>query len=131
MLELMEEKELYLAAFSDFEKALGNAASAWPHALRTAAIERFAEVGFPGPRDEDWKFTSLAALRDTPFKLAAPTDRIDPYEVRRLIGVTGPAPRLVFVNGRFVEDLSPLGGLPVGVTVVRLAEALASHRALV
>jgi len=33
-------------------------------------LARFAELGFPGPRDEEWRFTSLAPLLKVPFELA-------------------------------------------------------------
>ena len=68
MIDLMEEKEVYLAEFSRFEKELGDRAGAWPHALRTVAIERFAELGFPTIKDEDWRFTNVAPIAKLPFK---------------------------------------------------------------
>ncbi len=132
MIDVMEEKEVYLAEFSRFEKALGERADAWPHALRTQAIERFAELGFPGPRDEDWKFTPLAPLAEVPFKLAGP-----PEQRPALADVLGAAldlgapTRLVFVNGRFAPGLSVTAALPEGVIVGSLAEAMQKRREVV
>ena len=34
----------------------------WLRALRGAALTRFDEVGFPTPRQEDWKYTSVAPI---------------------------------------------------------------------
>src|SRR6266545_7650878 len=124
MIDLMEEKEVYLAEFSRFEKELGNRVSAWPHALRTAAIERFAEVGFPTSRDEDWKFTPLAPLAQVPFKLASDLDWVSAGETLRSLGFDiAKYPPLVFCNGRLAQKLSPPRTFPPGVVVMRLPSA--------
>jgi Fe-S cluster assembly protein SufD len=123
MIDLMEETEVYLAEFSRFEKELGGRASAWPHPLRAQAMERFAELGFPGPRDEDWKFTSLAPLAQIPFKLAADAD-CDPDLLRSLGVDRTDAQTVVFCNGK----LSPARALPTGVVVAQLAGG-EDHRA--
>jgi Fe-S cluster assembly protein SufD len=128
MIDVMEEKELYLAEFSRFEKALRGKGPAWLQGLRAAAIERFAELGFPGPRDEDWKFTSLTALRETAFK---PAPVIDAHkDIPGQIGFEMPGQRLVFVNGRYASDLSTHDALPRGVVVGSLAAALQKQPAL-
>ncbi len=36
--------------------------------LRRAAIARFGELGFPGERDEDWKFTNVGPIVRTPMR---------------------------------------------------------------
>src|SRR5262249_15324790 len=126
MIDLMEEKEVYLVEFSRFEKGLGERAAGWPHALRAQAVERFAELGFPGPRDEDWKFTSLAPLAEVPFKLATGQEGhgLSADDALRTALDLGAPTRLVFVNGRFAPQLSATGALPAGVTVGSLADAL-------
>ena len=47
----------YREAFARLQPQLGGTAS-----LRVAAMQRFAELGFPGARDEAWKYTSLRRL---------------------------------------------------------------------
>src|SRR5262245_18237338 len=101
MIDVMKEQDHYAEAFSQFEvETAGD--PAWLRRLRKAAIARFGELGFPGPRDEDWKFTSVAALAQTPFALVAAS----PFAVRG-------------------------GKLPAGVVVCSLAEAVVKHSALV
>jgi len=39
---------------------------------REAAIRRFAALGLPTPRHEDWKYTSLSALKDAAFEPVSP-----------------------------------------------------------
>ena len=40
---------------------------ALPEDARRRAIARFASLGFPTQRDEDWKYTSVAAIAGTSF----------------------------------------------------------------
>ncbi|HYT89870.1 MAG TPA: Fe-S cluster assembly protein SufD, partial [Gemmataceae bacterium] len=107
--------------------------SAWPHALRTAAIERFAEVGFPTSRDEDWKFTSLTPLAEIPFKLASGHE-LHSFTAEgssdNALDIAATV-RLVFVNGRLAPDLSTPGALPGNVVIGSLAAAMEQHRTLV
>jgi Fe-S cluster assembly protein SufD len=62
MIETMSEKDTYLAHQAQFEKERGNRDPDWLRHVREAATERFAELGFPTTRHEDWKFTN-ARLR--------------------------------------------------------------------
>ncbi len=71
MMEVMEEKEHYLDAFSQIEKALPGSAAV--QRLRKSAIARFAELGFPTVGDEEWRFTNLAPLVRIPFQPATRT----------------------------------------------------------
>jgi Fe-S cluster assembly protein SufD len=57
----------YLEAFH----ALGAAQQpGWLCALRDRGFARFCEVGFPTTRNEDWRFTNVSAIAQTPFQLA-------------------------------------------------------------
>ena len=47
--------------------ALNANAPAWLPKLRHAAIESFAELGFPTTHDEEWIYTNVSALASTPF----------------------------------------------------------------
>ena len=53
----------YRAAFESLRPAFGVDA-----AQRTAAFERFAELGFPAPREEAWKYTSLRRMESRKFQ---------------------------------------------------------------
>ncbi|NUO84178.1 hypothetical protein HUU05_29245 [candidate division KSB1 bacterium] len=66
-----DSKAWYLSNFDFFESKLnGNATQAF-HQKRRAAISKFAELGFPTTRNEEWKYTNLAALASRKFKLAS------------------------------------------------------------
>jgi Fe-S cluster assembly protein SufD len=61
----------HLDAFSEAEKRLPGHDRPAVARLRRSAIARFGELGFPGERNEDWKFTSVAPVLRTPMQLPA------------------------------------------------------------
>lgn len=86
---------------------------------RRAALDAALRDGLPGPRTESWKYTPLRALERRAFAHAMESAEIDPA---LLAGIQ--APRLVFVNGVFANDLSDTGGLADGVELLPLSQAL-------
>lgn len=134
--EATAARDRYLASFARFEEGLNGQRDTPAHSLRRAAIERFAAVGFPTTRDEEWRFTNVAPIARTPFQ---PAPRLDPDAVLRaevdrwaagLLGETAGA-LLVFVNGFHSPALSSVGPLPAGVRVGSLSEALQQEPSLV
>ncbi len=88
--------------------------------LRAKASSRFREVGFPTPRLEEWRFTNLREVAETPFALPRPSGLdpdIDPW------CVSG-AHRLVMVDGCYAPELSDLDGFPESAVLTSLADAL-------
>ena len=121
----MTSKETFLTAFDQLERR-GLTGPAWLRQRRGEAIARFAERGFPTPRDEDWKHTSLAPIMATAFDLNPDDDGLEPSEDAIAPFCVG-APtwtRLVFVNGRFSAKLSRLRPLGGSVRIGSLGEAL-------
>ncbi len=98
----------------------------WLESLRKSAIAQFESTGFPTTKQEEWRFTNVKAIAETPFKLGEhPTDgRIIERATEFSFGKAA-ACELVFINGLFSQQLSRLGKLPRGVTVKSLAEAIA------
>jgi Fe-S cluster assembly protein SufD len=89
-------------------------------APRRAALGQALETGLPAQRRERWKYTSLRALERRSFVPAAALPA--PLDVTAL--ALPAAPRLVFSNGRCVPGLSDLAGLPDGVGMRPLSQAL-------
>jgi Fe-S cluster assembly protein SufD len=89
--------------------------------LREAGFERFMTLGFPGPKTEAWKYTSIGRLARAEFELAPAADltpaSIQPYLVPE-------ARHLVFVNGHFSAGLSDIESENDGGIVGSLARAL-------
>jgi Fe-S cluster assembly protein SufD len=93
----------------------------WLRELRRDAAARFARLGLPSPRVEQWKYTNLNTLAVVPFEKGELADGAS----RSVALPSALAPhRLVFVNGRYRPDHSLLSGLPSAVTVTSLADAL-------
>jgi Fe-S cluster assembly protein SufD len=128
---LKEQEGIYLKSFAQVESALNEHAPAWLPKLRHAAIESFAELGFPKPRDEEWLYTNVSTLASTPF---APSNVTLTEEIRERIAGLPLADlgcnRLTFLNGRFVPELSQLQDIPKGVKAGSLASAWKDHGAL-
>ncbi len=124
---LTTEHTTELASYQgDFDRLAEAAtpAPAWLRARRQAAFDRFAAMGFPTTRQEDWKYTNVAPIARQPFRLAAPPAAVSPAAIAPFgFGEPGWS-QLVFVDGRYAPALSSLAGLPDGVRVTSLADAL-------
>ncbi|MGB9625230.1 MAG: Fe-S cluster assembly protein SufD, partial [Phycisphaerae bacterium] len=123
----------YLEDFERFEKR-GGGNPAWMAPIRKAAISRFAEMGFPTTRDEEWRFTNVAPIAGAVFRRVEPApppgrEAVSPF----LLGAAA-RNRLVFVNGHFAPQLSQTACGPDGVCATNLhrtpgreADILAAH----
>src|SRR5437667_4448556 len=113
--QLMKEADPYLAKFERFENE--SKPPSWLFPLRKAGIARFAELGFPTTRNEDWRFTNVAPIAKLPFQpvFDADAEDVSAAALGELTFAKVAGPRLVFVNGRFASDLSTARTLPGGV----------------
>jgi Fe-S cluster assembly protein SufD len=97
----------------------------WLEPVRRAAADRFAEVGFPSSRDEEWRFTPIGPIAKAPWRPSpgvtpkVSADRLAPFIFGHPEWST-----VVFVNGAYSKALSRVMELPRGVRVGSLAEAL-------
>jgi len=121
--------ETYVRQFEAFAGNGGSEGPAWLPGVRRAAIERFAAVGFPTSRDEEWRFTPVGPIAHAEFRPAIPgtvtREALAPF----LFG-HGEWPQLVFVNGKYAPELSAVPALPSGVKLGNLARALRREGAL-
>ncbi len=113
-------------AFSElFELAATAGSPPWLADLRLAGAMRFAAVGLPGSKDEEWRFTPVGGLAGTAWRTPAASPALDAAALAPFR--FDPAwPTLVLVDGRFDAALSQLGGLPDGVVLRPLTEAIAA-----
>ncbi len=91
--------------------------------LREDAFAGFEAKGLPHRRLESWRYTDLRSLVREAMPLARKSGRPQTI-VDRLALQTIPGTRLVSIDGVFSPADSDLDGLPAGVTVRGLAEAL-------
>ena len=101
----------------------------WLAGRRLGAAQRFADAGFPDPRQEEWKYTNVRPIATKPFATAESDAPVAADAIGEL-GFEGlDAYRLVFVDGRFRAELSDLEGLPEGATVHSLSLMLGDDSA--
>ena len=112
-------------AFSGVLEHRPQGGARWLDDLRSRGAAKFAALGIPTVRDEEWRFTNVSALGSLDFALAGPISGA----AERLHGFayTDAPLRLVIVNGRFDTTLSRAKGLPAGVVAGSLAVALKDH----
>ncbi|MCG6659253.1 Fe-S cluster assembly protein SufD [Halomonas campisalis] len=94
----------------------------WIAARRQAGAARFEALGFPTRRVEEWKYTDVRPIAGGDFALAETAD----FSPAAAAALTLPldAHRLTFVDGVFSAELSQLDGLPAGVALLPLSQAL-------
>ncbi|MGM0522184.1 MAG: Fe-S cluster assembly protein SufD, partial [Pseudomonadota bacterium] len=97
----------------------------WIAARRQAGAARFEAMGFPTRRDEEWKYTDVRAISQTNFALAENAE----FSQAGAAALTLPvdAYRLTFVDGVFSAALSDLDGLPQGLQILPLSQALTEN----
>jgi Fe-S cluster assembly protein SufD len=126
----MINQDRYREQFAQLQSGRTGARLPWLQRARTAAFERFAELGLPTVRDEDWKYTSVATLEKRAFKVAPESfDGVDADQLAQLALAHALADThlLVFINGRHAPGLSRVGRLPCGAEVGSLPAAIANH----
>jgi Fe-S cluster assembly protein SufD len=104
------------------------AAPAWLNETRAQALEQLTRDGLPGPRSEQWKYSSLRALGQRSYQRGDTAAATRPIEagLLALAGVDGP--RLVFVNGVYRPDLSDLPQIE-GLVIGNLADTVEAEPA--
>jgi Fe-S cluster assembly protein SufD len=122
-----QELATYREGFGGFEKSAAGNRLAWLRNLRRDAFARFAEVGIPTTHVEDWRFTNLSSLAQTPFRLARDGRNSVSAQSLEPFHISGSACQLVFLNGRYSPELSSVGKLPSGVIVSNLAAEIESE----
>ena len=101
-----ESKERYIAAFEQSQSNGNGAAPAWLKKLRRDGIASFAAQGFPTPKDEEWKYTSVEPIASLPLAQSQGSQRrIDADEIIARSFADATCPRLVFINGVWTREL--------------------------
>jgi len=94
--------------------------------LRMSAEARLEGRDLPTTKDEDWKYTDLKALANTPFGVAPKTTvDISGYLLPEMVGT-----RQVFVNGHHAPHASCTSAVPAGVRFLPLSIASEACHAL-
>ena len=111
-----EELSTYLDIFGSRAEQR-RAGPAWLVERRNRGMQQFAEQGFPSTKHEEYRYTNLAPIAKTPFRIAGggavTFDDLAPFLYNEIKG-----DRLVFVNGQFSRPLSSVAAPKAAVTTI-------------
>lgn len=119
--ELVKSENHYLTAFRELVPTMP-----WLELVRSGAIDRFEQLGFPTVRDEEFKYTNLASLAKERFQPATRAVEVI-ADVERFAYPETAGAHLVVVNGFLSEELSTRTGLD-DVVAIDLFSAVADAR---
>ena len=96
--------------FNAFEVGLNGKSKTEIHKVRRNAIEAFENLGLPGSKNEEYKFTDLkkALNKHFDFKTIDARGSIDKEEIAQYMLPGLKANVLIFVNGHFESELSTI-----------------------
>ncbi len=114
----------YSAEYEQVIDSLPGQSLTWLKALRSDAFNSFSDKGFPSLREEEWRYTNVAAIEKKLFspQLEIGTNDIDKEWLTNYS--LQDAYTVVLVNGRISLEHSTLAGLPDNVCVLGMADAL-------
>ena len=126
MAQVAERHDTYAADFEAFRStpAFG---PEWLRTARTSAFARFLDRGFPTTRDEEWKFTNVAPIAAARFRRVSGGPRVTAAAIEPFLFSDAFRLQAVVVNGQLSSELSSLAGLPDGLTISSLADALSAQ----
>ncbi len=110
MKTIEKKNDWYLQSFDILEKSLNGESKTPIHSIRRNAFARFLELGFPTVRDEEWRFTNIAQIRNSSFEPAfrSPEEGITKTDLEKLFLTESSSARLVFINGHYSHKFSQL-----------------------
>lgn len=130
--EITARVSSYREAFDVLQIRTAENGASWLQRLRANAMERFEELGFPSVKDEEWKYTNVAAIAKGDFKIGTSPEVTSPASAaEELLSLGSPetaASQLVFVNGNLRTELSSVTGLPEEIVAIDLSEAVMDER---
>jgi Fe-S cluster assembly protein SufD len=132
--EIVKQENSSLEALRARHSEIAADGPSWVARLRESAMERFAELGFPSVKEEEWKYTNVAPISKLNFASTHVGSRqVTTAEVARLGCPEAANSQLVFVNGVLRGNLSSTSALPAGVVAMNLSQALLEdeHRELI
>jgi Fe-S cluster assembly protein SufD len=95
-----EQTGAWLAEFTSQPKA-----EPWIQALRDSAFERFAKLGFPTTREEEWRFTNVAAIARANWKVGDGSGQPIPEAARQHLGKHAPENPFTALNTAFLDRI--------------------------
>ena len=127
--QLATQSSSYDTAFRSLLEKTGSAEPSWLRRMREDSFAQFERTGFPSVKEEEWRYTNVAAIAKLKFAPASANGHPGGNEfiVMRVYDEARQS-RLFFVNGVLQRAQSSVEALPAGVSVIDIGEALADGR---
>jgi len=122
--ELAKTENNYQAAFRVARES--NSTVPWLELVRSSAMDRFEQLGFPTVHGEEWKYTNLAPVAKESF-VPAVRPSASAIDASQFVYPETAGAHLVVVNGFLSEELSDKSGLE-NVVAIDLLSAVADAR---
>ncbi|MEZ5757716.1 MAG: Fe-S cluster assembly protein SufD [Emcibacteraceae bacterium] len=117
----------YENVFAAQKNKLPGAELSWFNDIRQSSMAKFVEVGLPGPRVEEWKYTNLTPLKSEIYETADNETSI-PADIWADLTVLAEAGlKVVFINGYFNEAYSKIDSQS-GITLKSLPDFFKSDQ---
>ncbi len=112
-------EETFIEAFKS--SAAANGAAGALAELRTKGFEAFIATGFPGVKDEAWKYTNIQKALAHPLQIgnAASVDDIEEEDLAAFLIEGLSSDRIVLYDGRLVPHLTRVEGEYLSVSTLR------------
>jgi len=126
----MDLKEKLVSSFLAFENTIDVEHPL--HDIRSEAIKTFETKGFPGKKEEAWKYTSLNALQKIDFSIFPKEDNTLEYkDVKRYFLHEIDTYKIVFVDGVYSSYLSETTHDGVDVCLMSAAFTKPEYKAII
>ena len=123
-------KDLYYQDLaSSISSELYKEIPAWLTSFREDSVAKFSTDGFPSLADEQWRYTNIAQIEKSQFKLVTEPASLQLADIQQYF-LEG-CDQLVFVDGFYQQQLSSLSELPANTLVMPISEALAEQADLI
>ena len=103
----MDLKDKLVASFMAFENKGSVDLDSKVHGIRSEAIERFEQSGFPTRKDEEWKYTSLNSLIKNDYSVFPENETtVELKDVKKFFLHEIESYKIVFIDGVYSSFLS-------------------------
>lgn len=106
----------------ELAKISGTAENARWVEIREKSMSELNAAPFPDKKIEEWRFTDLRQLKRTEFVSLEDAGLLPATDIEKYFLPESDRSRLVFINGKYQEKFSSVGGLGDGVTVGNLSD---------
>jgi len=129
-IEKISSTEKLVSDFEAVKKTL--AGNSFVQGIRQKAIEKFAELGIPARKNEEYKYSNVQKLFQEQFRIQNLEFRIEEkISIEKYLIPNLDAHIIVLVNGFFSEELSSLKSLEKSVVISSLQKAFEKHPELI